>query len=176
MFLYYPDFDSNVARWSLLFNQKLEPRPLVKPLPNDLNILFCYERLLPSSVTFKHNHYVPLISGAIATKRKSSSSFPKSKKPCNFQSKLSFKPSISNQHCANVSETVPTELLDNRSFLTSMVTPKGSHCIFPHSRFFYSLWSRPTIVGCWCWCICLKVSLSNATKKQVWCCFLQGEG
>ena len=70
IFSYYPDFDSNVARWSLLFNQKLEPRPLVKPLPNDLNILFCYEGLLPSSVTFKHNHYVPLISGAIATKRK----------------------------------------------------------------------------------------------------------
>ena len=80
IFSHYPDFDSNVIRWSLLFNQKIEPRSPVKPVSQDLRVLFCFEGMLPSSVTFKHNHYVPLISGDVAKKRKSISSFPKSKK------------------------------------------------------------------------------------------------
>lgn len=99
---YYPDCDSDVIRWSLLFNQQIQPRPPMKPAPGteDLNILFCLEGLLPSSVTFKHNHYVPLIpacASALANKRKLISSLPKSKKRCTVQSKLTFLPSDSNK-------------------------------------------------------------------------------
>ena len=81
IFSHYPDFDSYLLRWSLLFNQKIEPRPPVKPFSDDLRIVLCYEGVLPSSVIFKHNHYVPLICSAETRKRKSiTSSLPKSKK------------------------------------------------------------------------------------------------
>ena len=69
IFSLYPDFNSNLLRWSLLFNQKIEPGPPVKPFCDDLRILFCYEGVLPSSVTFKQNHYVPLICSAETRKR-----------------------------------------------------------------------------------------------------------
>ena len=70
--------------------------------------------LLPSSVTFKHNHYVPLIYGDVARKRKSSSPFPRSMKPCNFQ--FAWKHLHGNKNVlpkpallsANVSKAVPT--------------------------------------------------------------------
>ena len=84
IFSHYPDFDSNLLRWGLLFNQKIEPHPPVKPFFDDLSILFCYG-VLPSSVTFKHNHYVPLICSAETRKRKLiTSSLPKSKKVAVF--------------------------------------------------------------------------------------------
>ena len=40
IFSHYPDFDSNLLRWGLLFNQKIEPHPPVKPFFGDLSILF----------------------------------------------------------------------------------------------------------------------------------------
>ena len=65
---FYPDCGH--AKYSLLFNQKIEPRlPIVQSV-DDLYILLCYEGLLPSSTDFKYNHYVPLVHGLIGNKRK----------------------------------------------------------------------------------------------------------
>ena len=72
----------------IVIQQKIEPCPLVQPFSHHwskyTHSVFV-KGLLPSSVTFKHNHYVPLIYGDVARKKKSSSSFPKSMKLCNVQ-------------------------------------------------------------------------------------------
>ena len=110
----------------------------MKPVSQDLRVLFCFEGLLPSSVSFKHNHYVPLISSDVAKKMKSISFFPKSKNHCSTQSKLSFQPSVSNNlneaktvfpklppSSGVVYESAPTDLFVNISS-TSVVTSKSA--------------------------------------------------
>ena len=89
IFSHNPDFDSKLLRWSLLFNQKIELRPRVKPFSDDLRILFCYKGVILSSVTFQHNRYVPFICGVETRKRKSITTYlPKSKKKLEYSIKI----------------------------------------------------------------------------------------
>ena len=109
IFSHYPDFDSDLLRWSLLFNQKIEP---------------CPPGVLPSSATFKHNHYVPLICSAEARKRKSiTSSLPKSKKSCSVQPKLSFLPSI---RTGNVIKETPDTSM--KTAISSIIVAESEQC------------------------------------------------
>ena len=68
MFSYYPDCGEN--RFQLLFNCLIEPHPPLKPYCDDLNVLFCFDGEIESGETFKPNHFVPLLFGAVAGKRK----------------------------------------------------------------------------------------------------------
>ena len=55
---HYPDCGSEKFR--LLFNCIIEPRHPVRPVYDDLNILFCYHGEVKAGETFTPNHFVPL--------------------------------------------------------------------------------------------------------------------
>ena len=70
IFTFYPDFGD--VKYKLLFTQEVKPR--LGSSKGVVNILFCKDGPLESSVTFTPNHFVPLVPiSRISKKRKSCS-------------------------------------------------------------------------------------------------------